>query len=234
MASSWLAPAHSSHAGDDTWIPSPGFRGGKELHTYRGLSADSPVSRRRFDSPDRYISGRVSPNQHRVSKPPAALRGIELYSRQSHGNPLRPRSTSDNQSHLPEFHRLGVPHYTPSFIIGDDTRHEPDRHRQVVPTRHISLGGVWNVGGSLIAQGPTHAVPDGRGGHFASGTSAPMYRAGFMKDNTVDRERNNHEARLALAMELDQAARSLQIPRPWSMPATPSSSPSPTRKPEDV
>ena len=234
MASSRLLPAHSSRTRDDTWTPSPGFRDGKNLHTYRGLSAGAFTSGSRFESPDRYISGRVSPNHHRVSKPPASLRGIELYSRQSYGNPLRPRSTSDTQNHQPQFHRLGVPHYTPSFIVGDARRNEPDRHRQIAPMRHISLGGVWNVGGSLIAQGPTHAVPDGRGGHFASGTSAPMYRAGFAKDNIADRERNNHEARLALALELDQAARILQISRPWSMPTTPCSTPSPTRKPDDA
>lgn len=76
--------------------------------------------------------------------------------------------------------------------------------------RHISTGSVWVVGGSsaVVGRTPT-AVPDGAGGLIGSGTNAPMHSAQFLERITTADVRQEHEARIACALDLDRTTRLL-------------------------
>lgn len=64
-------------------------------------------------------------------------------------------------------------------------------------------------------------VPNGRGGLIGSGTTAPLYITSFSNAvSTAEEERDNHEARLAKALELNRAQRILNC----TIPASPVSS----------
>ncbi|KAI9852440.1 MAG: hypothetical protein M1838_000760 [Thelocarpon superellum] len=75
--------------------------------------------------------------------------------------------------------------------------------------RQASLGAVWSIGGSIgpPSPGPVAAVPNGRGGVLGSGTNAPMYTLRFQNNIAPDDDLERHEARLALAMDVDQTNR---------------------------
>lgn len=78
--------------------------------------------------------------------------------------------------------------------------------------RQISAGAVWNVGGPSAATGGSPAgISDGHGGLLGSGTNAPMYLANFIATDTPRQDRERHESRLALALDIDQATRVLNI-----------------------
>jgi hypothetical protein len=80
--------------------------------------------------------------------------------------------------------------------------------RNSTGSRQFSGGAVWNVGGRAAAVlEPVHAVDDGRGGFVASGSSAPLYSAGFFAPSDPAADRDMHERRLALALDIDTSTR---------------------------
>ena len=185
----------------------------------------------RLTSPDRYIpqrpsGGRASPNVH-TSKSPDALRGRELYTR-SRNTAVDPfRTISESRSANVVRRRIAgdtigirVLHYTPSFVNGTDAGVVEANPRAGTQTRRQpSWGGFWTVGGRGGAQfGQLHGVPTAAGGLLASGTSAPLHCPPFLDEPTRDDKTRAHESRLALALDIDQAARILN---PTPLPSPP-------------
>ena len=83
--------------------------------------------------------------------------------------------------------------------------------------RHVSLGSAWTVGGLAP---PSFGVSNGRGGLIGSGTTAPLYTTSFSNAvSKAEEERENHEARLAKALELNRAQRILNCTSPASSAA---------------
>jgi hypothetical protein len=182
--------------------------------------------RSKFASPDRYVPQRPSIDQgcppYHTNKSPSSLRGRELYTRhRDHTrNPFRTVSDRSNEvaRRRDGHNRYGLrfPHYTPSFVHGDDASPFAIDPTNVSQTgRQLSWGGFWSVGGRNAAQlGHLHAVPTGAAGMTASGTNAPMHTPCFLDTPTRDDQVEAHEGRLALAMGIDQATRILQCTPP--------------------
>lgn len=162
-------------------------------------------------SPDRFIPNRSSQSPFReryvLSLPPNELTPAEKRRRQQSplSDPLngvvrRRRNNADLPSASPS------PRPTPSFpdVTGPQAVQAADRA--------VSHGAVWGVGGSAPAFSSVRSISDGRGGRIASGTNAPMYYANFgeVKEDTDDQQ--EHQRRVALAFEVDQARRVLESP----------------------
>jgi len=75
--------------------------------------------------------------------------------------------------------------------------------------RRISNGAIWSVGGAAASAESVIGVTNGRGGLFASGSSAPLYRSNFLDRLDSVAEREALEQRLALALDVDISARVL-------------------------
>ncbi|KAK5944140.1 hypothetical protein PMZ80_003421 [Knufia obscura] len=70
------------------------------------------------------------------------------------------------------------------------------------------MGGIWSVGGRVGAvPQQIHGIDSGTGETLASGSNAPMINAAFLEHDNQDTKVKAHEARLALAMDIDQAQR---------------------------
>jgi hypothetical protein len=188
----------------------------------RCASADSANRARSwFASPDRFVSPRApaSPESPlRLGRHVPNLTPEERYSRRRDDtvSPFRSSSTSRSRSvatHRPTnpTRRLSPQRHTPSFVHGVDALPQDTvtAAARILP-RQISTGGVWNVGGQAAAQiTPAIAISDGRGGLLGSGTNAPLHVAHFLDQATPNQDSRQHEDRLALALELDPAARVL-------------------------
>ena len=174
-------------------------------------------------SPDRYISNRYTPQDapktFRVSKPHLHLSGAEKLLRHMSATPdpftplnvRRVREAGINasanadpravQSRTRPFRTTNVQH--------------PPRDPLALQSRQASTGAVWNVGGGSQAtpSGPVRAISDGRGGFVSSGSNAPMFTSHFFDDDTLDIENSQMEGRLAVALDIDQTCKVLDISR---------------------
>lgn len=106
------------------------------------------------------------------------------------------------------------PHYGPHFVndlalIGDCG---PDGLR-----RQISAGAVWNVGGSSAARAQQPAAVFGGVNLHASGTTAPMHAARFLSPAASIERVQKYQSRVALALDLDPAARVLTSSGIWPL-----------------
>lgn len=73
----------------------------------------------------------------------------------------------------------------------------------------VSVGTIWRVGGLAP---PSLGVPNGRGGRLGSGTNAPLYTTSFSASRPkAQEESENHENRVAHALELDRVSRVLEF-----------------------
>lgn len=89
--------------------------------------------------------------------------------------------------------------------------------------RQVSNGTIWAVGG--IAPSGT-AVDNGRGQLVSSGTNARLFRTSFpTARQNGEEDHQKHEARLAAALGLDRARRTLHISTPLNKAADPTCSP---------
>jgi meiosis-specific APC/C activator protein AMA1 len=71
------------------------------------------------------------------------------------------------------------------------------------------VGTIWRVGGLAP---PNLGVSNGRGGLLGSGTNAPLYTTSFSAARAKAQEDlENHENRLAHALELDRVSRVLEF-----------------------
>ena len=182
----------------------------------------SRKARHCFSSPDRFLSPRAESTEResifRVSKSPQSLSPRERNTRQRDpgADPFQPTSPSRSTNavrlqHSSPSGRQQPPHFTPSFIHGHGASPSPvDVDDSPDTPRQISVGAVWNVGGSNIARrGPRAGVPDGRGRLLASGTNGLLHTAHFLDRNSPNKDVQQHEDRLALALDIDQASRVL-------------------------
>ena len=120
---------------------------------------------------------------------------------------VRTRNATSFAAHHP-------PHFTPSFVHGQDASPGPiDMNGDPPePQRTVSTGAVWNVGGANAAHGgPRVGVINGHGGMLASGTHGTMHTALFLDRKSNSQEAEQHEDRLALALGIDQANRVLEL-----------------------
>jgi hypothetical protein len=196
-----------------------------------------------FSSPDRFLSPRAESTEResvfRVSKSPNSLSPRERNTRRRDPSADPFQFTSPSRSrdavrlrHLSPSGRQRPPHFTPSFVHGHDAspglaevNNSPETPRQ------ISVGAVWNVGGSNVAQGgPRLGVHDGHGRLLASGTNGPMHTAHFLDKVSSNHDVQQHEDRLALALDIDQASRVLG-PNSRPPPVKSASSDSTPRRP---
>lgn len=176
-------------------------------------------------TPDRYTPLR-SPFQQsscalRTSRSPDSLSPRERY--------LREHDLSTDPFHTPTKARPKVkqqvtanghgtlaPHYVPSFVHSQDSS-SPSTTRGRHDVRHVSMGGIWSVGGRVGAvPQQIHGIDSGTGETLASGSNAPMINAAFLEHDNQDTKVKAHEARLALAMDIDQAQRVLPVSPPTS------------------
>jgi hypothetical protein len=173
------------------------------------------------NSPDRFISLRdpLDPpsTPYRVGKDPQDLSPEErLFRRRSpREDPFTPRKTRRSKS-ATRASRVLSPHYGP-HLVNDSTV-----SGRVVSagagTRRVSNGAIWAVGGTSAALGRRSTVSlDGPRGLLASGTTAPMYAAKFLPQvRSSAEDRVTYESRIALALDIDPAARVLNNSNPLS------------------
>ena len=102
-----------------------------------------------------------------------------------------------------------VPNTSPA---GANSVHGFRRNSTGSEARVFSNGAIWIVGGAHAASGDNvYAVSDGRGGMLASGTNAPLHSANFLNRVEPDIERDAHERRLALALDVDTSSRIMEL-----------------------
>ncbi|KAL1969533.1 hypothetical protein VTN77DRAFT_8971 [Rasamsonia byssochlamydoides] len=187
-----------------------------------GHAPKSPPCRDRF-IPERQFSDASAP-PFRISKSPQHLSPEEklLRRRDRREDPFRsPRSgrVISFPRHADYHQRRHSPHFMP-HLINDPAL---SRHDDLLETsdmfRQVSTGAVWNVGGASVATGSRPlGIPDGIGGFSRSGTTAPMHVAKFFDKTSPPEQSKMHEARLALALDIDQARRMLSF---WRLPTQP-------------
>jgi len=83
----------------------------------------------------------------------------------------------------------------------------------------VSVGTIWRVGGLAP---PSLGVSNGRGGLLGSGTNAPLYTTSFSAARPkAQEETENHENRVAHALELDRISRVLEFRDLSTLPQKP-------------
>lgn len=174
-------------------------------------------------SPDRYISNRYSPQDasktFRLSKPHQQLSIAERLLR-------RPSATPDpfgplNNRRVREARINASANTGPRAMqprtrtIGTTNVQHPPEDPLAIQNRQASAGAVWNIGGGsqVAPSGPVRGISNGRGGFISSGSNAPMFTAHFFDDDTLDQDNSQLESRLAIALDIDQTSRVLDIVR---------------------
>ncbi|KAM5446392.1 hypothetical protein MaudCBS49596_006651 [Microsporum audouinii] len=105
-----------------------------------------------------------------------------------------------------------LPRHLPRYINHGLLSEHPSNPGEIAPTRRIRTHAVWTFQGITVnPRGPRNAVSDGRGGLLGSGTVAPLYIANFLAKQTPVQDDLAYESRLAYALDVDQAARVLDL-----------------------
>ena len=197
---------------------------GKAPRTPRGRSIGTTAGYRTpTTSPDRYISNRYTPQDasktFRLSKSPQQLSSTEKLLRHPSATPdpfgpvnvRRIREARINASANAGPRAV----QSPTRTIGTTNVQHPPQDPLAVLNRQASAGAVWNVGGGSQAasSGPVRGVSDGRGGFVSSGSNAPMFTSHFFDDDNLDEDNSQLESRLAVALDIDQTRRVLDLSR---------------------
>ncbi|KAL4953134.1 WD40-repeat-containing domain protein [Aspergillus filifer] len=167
-------------------------------------------------SPDRFIPLRepigAPSTPYRVGKDPQDLSPDErLFRRRSPGeDPFTPKKKRRSKSATRQG-RVFSPHFGPHLVNDSTVSGRSASTGARDGTRRVSNGAIWAVGGTSAALGRRSTVAsDGPRGILASGTTAPMYAAKFLPQTRSSAEdRATYESRLALALDIDPAARVL-------------------------
>ena len=174
-------------------------------------------------SPDRYISNRYTrqdaSNSFRVGKPPQQLSTAEKLLRHASATPdpfgpLDVRRT--REARINAFANADLRTVQPrTRTIGTTNVQHPPQDPLTIQNRQASAGAVWNVGGGSqgTPSGPVRGISDGRGGFISSGSNAPMFTSHFFDDDILDQDNSQLESRLAVALDIDQTSRILDISR---------------------
>ncbi|EER23609.1 WD domain, G-beta repeat containing protein [Coccidioides posadasii C735 delta SOWgp] len=227
------------------FIPSPDQASPRKDPSYfdRRCKDGSPVleSRSLVNSPDRFVPSRElhfpPETQFRVSKNHDLLTPHEKAHRRRDPNadpffiPTASRIVNNPRRFNPIDIGL-IPHYRPRHVheMGFTDLPAAIDNGSAEQPRQVSVGAVWHVGGTSPAlSDPATEAPDDIGYHRGSGTVAPRYSAKFDRKETDAEQHRIHEARIALALDLDPASRILGFTIPGTPPDTPSSLSSPGR-----
>ncbi|KAH1828512.1 hypothetical protein KXX27_007578, partial [Aspergillus fumigatus] len=174
-------------------------------------------------SPDRFIPLRefIDPPSTplRVGKPTQTLTPEERLLRQRipRSDPFMPERPRRSAS-IPRIQsgRTFSPHYIPHLISGSAIRSGSEFGPRD-PLRQVSAGAVWSVGGTSAMLGRQFiGVPGDTRGRLASRATAPVYTARFLSQAAPSEEPEKHEARVALALNIDPAVQILKC-RLWSL-----------------
>ena len=205
------APFSSISATDDGGTRTPRGRG---IRREKGLRTPST-------SPDRFISSRSTPQDasktFRLSKPPEQLSTAEkiLRHRSATPDPFGPLAVRRIREARINAAGNTDPRTVPSRTrtIGTTNVQHPPQDPLATQNRQASAGAVWNVGGGSQANlsGPVRGISDGRGGFVSSGLNAPMFTSHFFDEDTLEQDNGQLEGRLAIALDIDQTRRILDI-----------------------
>lgn len=171
--------------------------------------------------PQRSYSGNTTSKFH-VRKTPAELTAHEklLRQRERGENPFaRRRRTCVSRVHLDNENILQPPHLSPHLLDSEANPRQFSTSGQRVTPRQVSVGAVWNVGGSSIAtRGPWLGIVEGRRMYLERNVTAPLYIARYWTDRNIlsSEEIEINNSRLAAAFDMDLAHRQLLIPKPAS------------------
>ncbi|KAL2862882.1 WD40-repeat-containing domain protein [Aspergillus lucknowensis] len=168
------------------------------------------------ESPDRFIPLRdaidTASTPYRVGKDPRELSPEEklFRHRSPREDPFTPRKTRRLKSATRTGHVFN-PHHGPHLVIDPTGSGREVFSAARDGTRRVSNGAIWAVGGTSAALGSRSTLPlDGNRGLLASGTTAPMYTAKFLPQTcSLAEDRVTYESRVALALDVDPAARVL-------------------------
>lgn len=189
-----------------------------------GGRSRSPVSPDRFIPPRAFADPPSTP--FRVCKNPKRLSPDEklLRRRLPSADPFLPtRRRRANTAPRP---RVYSPHYGPHLVNDSAIAGSLSSQESGDPARQVSLGAVWNVGGTSVALNKSSlAIPDGTGGLLSSGTTAPMHTAKFYPKRALVYGPEKHESRIALALDIDPASRLLNT---CNLSPSPEFTPSPS------
>lgn len=173
------------------------------------------VLARAADTPDRFIPKRsdhsIFITNHRIRKHPGDLTVNEKLHRQQEcsENPFdrRPSHGILPSSLLNRGGFLQAPHMSPHLV--DDqallSQHPSSTGRRITP-RQVSVGGIWNVGGSSIAtRDPRLGPAYDRGDLYEDKSATPIHVARYEYSTHIssseDLEMN--QSRLAIAFDVD-------------------------------
>ena len=185
-----------------------------------GIKAELPSP---STSPDRYISNRYPPQDasktFRVGKSPEQLSNAErlLRHRSATPDPFGPLPVKRIREAKIRASANTDPRAVSSRTrtIGTTNVQHPPQDPLAAQNRQASAGSVWNVGGGsqTSPSGPVRGISNGRGGFMSSGSNAPMFTSHFFEDDTPDQDNTQLENRLAVALDIDQTSRVLNISR---------------------
>lgn len=204
-------PLPSTSVTDDGGPRTPRGRRTNATATYRTPST----------SPDRYIPNRYTPQDasktFRVGKSPQKLSSAEklLRHRSATPDPFGPLNVGRTREARINASASADPRAVQTRIrtIGTTNVQHPPQDPLALQNRQASVGAIWNVGGGsqAIPSGPVRGVSDGRGGLISSGSNAPMFTSHFFDDHVLDEDNNQLEGRLAVALDIDQTCKVLDI-----------------------
>lgn len=190
----------------------------------KGGGSRSPIS------PDRFIPLRAFADPpstpFRVCKNPKRLSPDEklLRRRSPSADPFLP--TRRRRANTVPRPRVYSSHYGLHLVNDSTIAGSLNSQESGNAARQISLGAVWNVGGTSVALNKSSlAIPDGAGGLLSSGTTAPMHTAKFFPQCALVDESEKHESRIALALDIDPASKLLNT---CNLSPSPKSTPSPS------
>ena len=197
-----------------------------------GHRAPSSMARRQrlmargIRTPDRFIPQRSSTSMRDalvLSRRVPKLHGLRSAANERHGLSSDPFGSAARRTlrMAEQYATVRHPAAQPRTIGLRSSRVDDSQSQD---RRAASVGSIWTVGGTIVTEGVA-SVTNGRGGRITSGTNAPHYSADFLRRHSQSEEEITHSRRLAVAMDIDQNARILELSSPAS---TPSSSPSHT------
>lgn len=172
-------------------------------------------------TPDRFISNRSASQDaaknFRVSKRVNELSSGERLLRQdlASPDPFDPPTSARVGRRQVSGTQISSTNQAASRTVSGTNLLNPSANAANVQGRQVSIGAVWNVGGSASTGpiGPINSVPNGRGGFVGSGTNAPMHTSRFFERDSPELDRGRLERRLAAALDIDQTIKVLNYSR---------------------
>lgn len=175
-------------------------------------------------TPDRFIGDRnvFSPSSRafHLSKASTNLTSAEKLFRQNSStpDPFVPQSpTRVREGRRPHSsdRRNPIPIRSPRTSLTNVQ--DVPRSVSTIRPRSASIGAIWNVSSNVTTSsptsGPVQAISDGRGRTLGSGTNAPIYTTNFLVGSPDELDSELLEARIAVALEIDQTNRLLNTSR---------------------